>query len=514
MATLNKLVRNAPNLKLNVFLLKYTAMSAILVRKNALSPLDRVGYLLDGLSVELRRKVLEFCAKKSWRLSTHDSGTSDPNYDELKEFVLQKAVAAQKEVAYSGERSTRQESSIPTASVAVEIKANVPTPTPTPDLTPEMTPKTTPATSNDIAELTKQFSQLALAIQAGLRPTGTPSAMPTAPVQPAFQPAFQPGRPPFDPNRPRRCMWCDSTEHGKWQCQELKEALARGDVKTNETGKIAFASTGIEAPLMTGRGGMKILFPTAPKPTPQTVNTSAITLGSTASLGSGNTVHVVTMRPDGTELHEIITADVNEKRRRNEFGKGTKLPETNPHTTDTELPHIRPTQQSSPPTQPAQPVQPTQPAQPTGQTDVPMTDAQPKEKKYRLGSELRETVPITEIAEKIMNTSINLSLKEVFAASPDLAAHFSDQARKRRRPIDPPETNINNTGTSNVNAAFTPQVTSISSKPLYACPSGRAKATLEDTITTHALLDDGSEVNLMPRRVFDQLDIPIDTNID
>jgi hypothetical protein len=112
-----------------------------------------------------------------------------------------------------------------------------------------------------------------------------------------------------------------------------------------------------------------------------------------------------------------------------------------------------------------------------------------------------------------MNTLINLSLKEVFAASLDLAAHFSDQARKRRRLIDPPETNVNNAGTSNVNA-FTPQVTSISSKLLYACLSGRAKATLEDTITIHALLNDGSEVNLMPRRVFDQLDIPIDTNID
>jgi hypothetical protein len=63
------------------------------------------------------------------------------------------------------------------------------------------------------------------------------------------------------------------------------------------------------------------------------------------------------MRLDGIELHEIITADINEKRRQNEFGKGTKLPETNLHTTDTELPHLRPTQQS-PPIQPAQPIQP------------------------------------------------------------------------------------------------------------------------------------------------------------
>jgi hypothetical protein len=113
-----------------------------------------------------------------------------------------------------------------------------------------------------------------------------------------------------------------------------------------------------------------------------------------------------------------------------------------------------------------------------------------------------------------MNTSINLSLKEVFAASLDLAAHFSDQARKRRRPIDPPENNVTNAGTSNINAAFILHVSSIGSKPLYACPSGRAKATLEDSVTTFALLDDGSEVNLMPRRTFDQLNIPIDTNID
>jgi hypothetical protein len=55
-----------------------------------------------------------------------------------------------------------------------------------------------------------------------------------------------------------------------------------------------------------------------------------------------------------------------------------------------------------------------------------MIDTQPKEKKYRLGSELRETILITEITEKIMNTLINLSLKEVFVASLDLAAHFSD----------------------------------------------------------------------------------------
>jgi hypothetical protein len=58
MAKLNQLFRAAPNLDLNVFLLKYTAISATLISKGGLSPLDGVGHLLDGLPVELRRQIL------------------------------------------------------------------------------------------------------------------------------------------------------------------------------------------------------------------------------------------------------------------------------------------------------------------------------------------------------------------------------------------------------------------------------------------------------------------------
>src|SRR4030095_15826612 len=50
-------------------------------------------------------------------------------------------------------------------------------------------------------------------------------------------------------------------------------------------------------------------------------------------------------------------------------------------------------------------------------------------------------------------------------------------------------------------------------KRLYACPSGRAKVTLDQELNVHSLLDNGSEVNMMPRRVFDRLDLPIDTEI-
>jgi hypothetical protein len=77
---------------------------------DVLSPLDRIDHLLDSLSVELRRKVLKFYAKKSWRLNTHDTGTNDPVFDELKEFILTEAQATQKEIVYSNERASRENS--------------------------------------------------------------------------------------------------------------------------------------------------------------------------------------------------------------------------------------------------------------------------------------------------------------------------------------------------------------------------------------------------------------------
>jgi hypothetical protein len=53
---LNKLVKDAPTMDLNVYVLKYTAITETLVAKGALSTLDRVNRLMDGLPEDLRRK--------------------------------------------------------------------------------------------------------------------------------------------------------------------------------------------------------------------------------------------------------------------------------------------------------------------------------------------------------------------------------------------------------------------------------------------------------------------------
>jgi len=86
MAALDKLVKEAPTTDLNVYVLKYTSISDALVTAHALSSLDRVARLLDGLSEDLRRRVIRHCTKQGWKLSTHDSGKTDPNYDEIKTY--------------------------------------------------------------------------------------------------------------------------------------------------------------------------------------------------------------------------------------------------------------------------------------------------------------------------------------------------------------------------------------------------------------------------------------------
>jgi len=60
-----------------------------LIEKGTLHPRQQAAYLLDGIHDEdLRRRAIRFCSEKSWRLSEHDKGTADPNFDELKAFVL------------------------------------------------------------------------------------------------------------------------------------------------------------------------------------------------------------------------------------------------------------------------------------------------------------------------------------------------------------------------------------------------------------------------------------------
>ena len=171
------------------------------------------------------------------------------------------AKAVQKQMVYNNEHAIREGNEPTTTSTVITsilpTTTNVPV-TPKPASSPQPPapapvslsngPSTlliTPTTTADpIAELTKQFSQLALFIQSNMQsPKMTPAS-----TSPASM------------SRISRCIWCDSTDHVKRQCPELPIALQKGLIRYNNENRIVSALTGQEILPMYGRGGMQVLL--------------------------------------------------------------------------------------------------------------------------------------------------------------------------------------------------------------------------------------------------------------
>ena len=209
LAVLNQLLHDAHTLDLSVYILKYVSITKALVDNNEISNMQRCQHFLEGLSEQLCDKAFDFCSMKDWKLSSHDTGAKDPEFEELKKFITGKALAAKKKVVYNKERATEGSNELK-ESVAAIVK----TP-PVPPTSPTSTVNITPATPNSdpmMVELTKQIANLTLAIHANV-----------IPVKPPQSPATD-SRPqrPFD----RHCIWCDSISHfRKNECSEFGEVM-------------------------------------------------------------------------------------------------------------------------------------------------------------------------------------------------------------------------------------------------------------------------------------------------
>ena len=139
------------------------------------------------------------------------------------------------------------------------------------------------------------------------------------------------------------------------------------------------------------------------------------------------------------------------------------------------------------------------------------------ERRFRLISELGKTVETTQIEGKIMDTPVQFSIREILTVSGEVAGHLHYQTRKRRIPIedraavpDPGTTVHTTTATSPIPSV---NVNSADTKSYYALPSGHAKVTLDDQLSIHTTLDNGSKVNMMRRHIFERMGLPIDTEI-
>jgi hypothetical protein len=227
LAALNELIHEAPNTDLTIFVLRYTAITESLVTGNEMSPIQRVRRFFDGFPANLCDKAFEYCTKQKWKLSSHDTGTEDPDFDLLKKFILKKAEMAKWKVVYNKERAIEGGFGEPN-----DTTTSIKPPTyPTLSLEPFVilptvvpAPATTPVSAPDpIGELTKQ---VALLIQATMQTPKLTSTVTNATA------------------RPPRCIWCDSTEHIRRFYPELSLAIQKGLIRSNDKNRIVNATTG------------------------------------------------------------------------------------------------------------------------------------------------------------------------------------------------------------------------------------------------------------------------------
>jgi hypothetical protein len=238
-AALCRLIRDAKSGRMNVdmYVLKYTTITEALLKKNAISSFDRTVRLLEGLSEDLQKKVFEYCSGKNWRMLEHDVETVEPEFDEVKSVVLEKAKMLEHQKlfiqghlvgpGYMGSGLITPAASTTTSSMPTTMTSPVST-----------------AVDSRVSELTKRIERLTFLVE------GHPQRPVTDNVPASTSVPVVMGQ---------RCLWCDSSDHVRRYCIEFTGALRSNLVRFNDAGRVVLVSTGQELPLMIGKGGVKRL---------------------------------------------------------------------------------------------------------------------------------------------------------------------------------------------------------------------------------------------------------------
>jgi hypothetical protein len=174
-----------------------------------------------------------------------------------------------------------------------------------------------------------------------------------------------------------------------------------------------------------------------------------------ASIGDGRSNQSTIDFVEQSRTDEIIGVTVEEKRKRDESYEPRRI---RPRRAGPEL-----TQESSPPQPPTQSTQPSE-----------RTEFSSKPAKFHLASDLQQKVNISDIGEKVMDTPIQIRLRELFAASSDVSNYIDDQTRERRIPVDG---NLPQAPDTNLIVANVKRSQYEYQKSYYASSSGRAKVT-------------------------------------
>ena len=83
-----------------MFVLKFMAITNVLVTNGVMSAADRVMRLLEGLDEGMRIKVIKLCTQKGWKITDEDSGEC-PKFDEIKKFLDDEAKTNERFAVYA-----------------------------------------------------------------------------------------------------------------------------------------------------------------------------------------------------------------------------------------------------------------------------------------------------------------------------------------------------------------------------------------------------------------------------
>ena len=494
LSALTEIVRSGASSKidLNIYVIRFAAMSEVLKGKGLLTDGERVRRFAEGLPRAERRRLMDFCLTKGWSLTMESEDATAPEFDEIKSFVLRRALLDQEMMSFENDSNV--------GDVFDEPKGLPKPPVQLPTMLPRPVgiPANLPTSMTDpIGDLTKKFEALALRIE------GANAARPQDPRWATAGPTN--ANVAAGVRRQWVCPWCDSPAHSKRDCLGLAEAIHEGKVRLNDNRHIVNGETNEVMPLQIGRGGIRALFLPSAAATGPNVQANQVTIESpyAESGPDTGTVCIVTFHDDGSETHEYVDVDVEEKRKATdelEHGRNVR-PRFN-------APIPRPSMgipagmSGRPIAGPASPrssdVPPKLSEMPQKPSEPPLAE-KPKAK-FRLGSDLHEQISMDRLTEKVLKQEVVLELNELLGVAPELSEKVGDAIRKKRHPILKPSADVAST--------------TVEAEALYACASGKAKATIDNAVKIEALLDGGSEVCLMPRRVFEKLDLPIDTEID
>ena len=475
---LRQLVLNGPKMDVGLYVIQYSAISDALVGVGSLTVYDRLNLFIDGLAPDLQEKVFDHAAQHNWRLSAGYVLGTAVTFETLRAYVEVLAGSEQRRMVYKQERSSR---GIGDMNSAATVVPNVPSAPIVPEMPPPSVTKPASIIVNDpMAELQRSFEKLALVIEQKVAAPGA-----GAPNVPNSQYS---ARPTF------RCNWCDEPGHYMNRCDDFQRARGKGVIFFNEYGRICSSATRKELFAAPGNGGFRrhVLEEGAPNE----ANASVITFEDgdeviAVDIERDTKVRMASVTEGGSGGYEMMDGWVEEKRKRDgeeperrsvRFRREDDAPVP---VAEVPGPGIgRPISVATPLSEPA-PKLPTPP-------------------KYRYESDLQRQIRPKDINQRVLDhTKVEISLREYYALSPEAAAGVHDLAQRRRRLV---EDYVVSDGKS-------VRVHSNAVRALYACPSGYAKTLIDGETEVDALLDGGSELNIMRPHLYEDLRLPIDSDI-